>query len=298
LRPGKLFFIFCFTLICSTAYSQVDTSILKISFPFKRYDLNDSSKSLLNKLVKTVRIGTKLKITGRTDRVGTNDYNDKLAFKRALAVFNYLIDQGIDSAMVIKVEGVGKRKLITIADASNEINDQLNRVVVITTIDSIKHNEVQKDSITVTKNTAMQLHEVEIDNVKTFQQQLNSGAKSIILKNLNFEKGRHVLLKSSLPVLHEVVEGMKTNPNLIVEIQGHICCLDSTEIDAYDIDTNEKALSVNRAKAVYEYLILCGIKANRMSYIGFGSKKKMISPEVKEEDAEMNRRVEFKIIKK
>jgi OOP family OmpA-OmpF porin len=40
---------------------------------------------------------TKMKINGHTDNVGTEEYNVQLSKNRALAVYNYLISQGIKS---------------------------------------------------------------------------------------------------------------------------------------------------------------------------------------------------------
>jgi outer membrane protein OmpA-like peptidoglycan-associated protein len=64
------------------------------------------------------------------------------------------------------------------------------------------------------------------------------------------------------------------------------------------MDTNEKVLSLNRAKAIFEYLVSNGISAGRMTYKGFGSQNRLINPERSESDASINRRVEFKITKR
>ena len=106
-----------------------------------------------------------------------------------------------------------------------------------------------------------------------------------------------MLLPSSLPTLNEVLEVMKNNPNLQVEIRGHICCAETTE-DGLDIDTGEKVLSRNRAREIYLFLINNGISSSRLSYTGMGASKKIITEEITDKDRETNRRVEFVIIKR
>ena len=120
---------------------------------------------------------------------------------------------------------------------------------------------------------------------------------NIILKNMNFIGGRHYLLEQSLPALTELLNALTDHPSLEIEIDGHICCTFGNE-DGIDLDTNTPDLSVNRAKAIYEYLISKGISPARLSYKGFGHRQPLVYPEDTEDKRTMNRRVEIKIIKK
>ena len=89
---------------------------------------------------------------------------------------------------------------------------------------------------------------------------------------------------------------MQDNPDLKIEIQGHICCSPGPE-DGYDPDTDDFRLSRNRAKEVYNYLVKNGIAPERMKYRGFGHSR----PKVKEtspETLQINRRVEIMILEK
>jgi outer membrane protein OmpA-like peptidoglycan-associated protein len=56
-------------------------------------------------------------------------------------------------------------------------------------------------------------------------------------------------------------------------------------------------LSQERIATVKKYLIAKGINANRLSGQGYGSKKPLVKNDT-EEHRKMNRRVEFKIVKK
>ena len=72
-----------------------------------------------------------------------------------------------------------------------------------------------------------------------------------------------------------------------IEIGGHT---DSKGSDSYNL-----RLSENRAKAVYDYLILKGISEKRLQYKGYG-KNKPIDTNDTEEGRANNRRVEFQIL--
>jgi len=81
---------------------------------------------------------------------------------------------------------------------------------------------------------------------------------------------------------------LENNPEIKIGIEGH----------TDDIGTEEynDELSVNRAKAVYTWLINKGIDANRLSFTGFG-KSRPIFNKKDEEHRALNRRVEVRINK-
>jgi flagellar motor protein MotB len=100
-----------------------------------------------------------------------------------------------------------------------------------------------------------------------------------------------------MPVLEKLLSTMQANPNLKVEIQGHVCCMDG-EDDGFDYDSNDQHLSVNRARAVYDYLVEHGIEKKRLSYKGFGHSRPKIKVENTPEEEQVNRRVEIFVIEK
>ncbi|MBC8884372.1 OmpA family protein [Flavobacterium piscinae] len=109
------------------------------------------------------------------------------------------------------------------------------------------------------------------------------------LKGLNFYNMSDVILPDSRPILEELLQIMKDNPTLKIEIQGHICC---KEIEVEDI-------SIKRAKTVYNYLLSNGISESRISYKGFASTRPIYPlPEKNEEERVANRRVEILILEK
>jgi outer membrane protein OmpA-like peptidoglycan-associated protein len=119
----------------------------------------------------------------------------------------------------------------------------------------------------------------------------------IVLKNFNFQPGRHFLTPASQPELEVLLNSLAENPDIHIEIQGHICC-EFTGKDGLDQDTYTNDLSLNRANYIYTYLIRNGISSERLSYKGYGSTKPLIYPEKTLADQDKNRRVEIVIVKK
>jgi outer membrane protein OmpA-like peptidoglycan-associated protein len=115
---------------------------------------------------------------------------------------------------------------------------------------------------------------------------LKAGAK-IILKNIFFETDKYELKKTSMVELKKMVDLLKNNPAIRVEISGHT---DNTGTARYN-----QELSENRAQAVYEYLISNGIDANRLVFQGYGETRPIDTNETEAGKAN-NRRTEFMII--
>jgi len=111
----------------------------------------------------------------------------------------------------------------------------------------------------------------------------------IILNNIHFKLDKATLLPSSYSELNTLYRLMQKNPAMEIKIAGHT---DSTGTEAYN-----KALSINRAKAVAKYLSDKGIDTSRVSYEGYGNTKPIATDSTKEGRRE-NRRVEFIIKKK
>lgn len=109
----------------------------------------------------------------------------------------------------------------------------------------------------------------------------------ITLENLNFIGGSAKLLEESKPILEELLKVMKDNPNLKIQVQGHICC--------YQDKWHQ--ISSARAEFVYDYLKKNGIKKQRISYKDFGGSTPLYPmPEENDMQREKNRRVEIEII--
>lgn len=83
-------------------------------FDFNRADLKPSAQDVLADAVKTLKENPSLRVIveGHTDSVGSDAYNLKLSERRAQAVENYLVRQGIDASR-IETRGYGESKPIS-----------------------------------------------------------------------------------------------------------------------------------------------------------------------------------------
>ena len=206
--------------------------------------------------------------------------------KRVTAVKNYL-SKNFPSTVFKTLKGFGKRQPLN--DNADEEERFRNRRVEIY-VEKVTPKSSEQAAQKIPSKPQQTLSEKIMDTaIKT--------GTNIIVKNMNFYGGRHVLLPESLPTLTELLNVLQENPTLEIEIQGHICCTFGAE-DGLDIDTNTPDLSVNRARAIYDYLVSHGIDANRLSYRGFGHRRPLVYPEDTEEKRTTNRRVEIRIIKK
>jgi outer membrane protein OmpA-like peptidoglycan-associated protein len=111
--------------------------------------------------------------------------------------------------------------------------------------------------------------------------------KSIRLKSIYFEYGKHELIPRSYVELNKLLKIMQDNPRLSIEIVGHT---DSDGSDNFNLD-----LSRRRAKAVVAFLTENKIQPKRLRHQGEGEAKP-VAPNDTEEGRQLNRRVEFKVL--
>jgi len=109
-----------------------------------------------------------------------------------------------------------------------------------------------------------------------------------VFRNIYFDFDKSTIKPESEPILDEVSDFLKANPNMKMEIQGHT---DSKGTAAYNLK-----LSDRRAASVKAYLVKNGIAADRLTTKGYGLSKPVASNDTEEGRAK-NRRVEFAPIK-
>jgi len=107
-----------------------------------------------------------------------------------------------------------------------------------------------------------------------------------ILKNIFFDVDKFELKEKSIPELQKVIQFLKENPGLKLEISGHT---DNTGSATYNRQLSEK-----RARSVYQYLVDNGIDAARLAPKGYGPDQPVNKNDT-EEGRMLNRRIEFKI---
>jgi outer membrane protein OmpA-like peptidoglycan-associated protein/tetratricopeptide (TPR) repeat protein len=125
----------------------------------------------------------------------------------------------------------------------------------------------------------------------------NKSGTEIVLVNVFFDVNKADLKNESFVELNNLVEYLKKNPSVKGEIGGHT---DSRNDASVNLE-----LSTSRAKVVYEYVLKQGIKAERLTFKGYGETQLLVSDDeitklstTKEKEAahQKNRRTVFKIL--
>lgn len=112
---------------------------------------------------------------------------------------------------------------------------------------------------------------------------------SVILKNVFFDTKETALKPASILELNQLVDLLKENPSMKIEIIGYT--------DDIGSDADNLALSKGRSLSVVNYLISKGIDPKRLSSKGMGESNP-IADNTTEEGRALNRRTELKVISK
>lgn len=113
--------------------------------------------------------------------------------------------------------------------------------------------------------------------------------KSYKINDIYFATNSSELTEQSKNVIEVLIEFLHDNPSISIQIQGHT--------DNIGQRKDNMALSENRAKEVYNYLIERNIDASRLTFKGFADTKPVATNDT-EEGRALNRRTVFVIINK
>lgn len=293
----------------ASAQQYLDT--FRLFFDLNVPTLNKNAEKKIDLLIYNDKIisGSTVMVVGYADFLGSEQYNKNLSMQRAKSVKDYLIKAGIDPSEIKVCLGRGeiKRK-----DTTDKEGNPLDRKVDIVVnnkpirSEQARHfsspsagsNRTGKNapgntsSPIVTNNTSTnEPRTADVKEIATLKE-----GQTLLLKNVYFPPGSHVIKPESYGTLEKLYESLKNNPNLKISIEGHVCCIHGDVPDALDIDTNEPILSVNRAKAIVIYLVKRGIAEDRLQFVGYGKQHPIVQFERTEEDAEKNRRVEIRVV--
>ncbi len=107
----------------------------RIHFDFDKAEIKKDYLPYLNVIIHHLKENKnlKVKIIGFTDNIGSKEYNNKLAYKRAKAVELYLVKNGIPKD---RIEIIGKGKANYLFDNKNELNRFTNRRVEFFVMDT------------------------------------------------------------------------------------------------------------------------------------------------------------------
>lgn len=133
----------------------------------------------------------------------------------------------------------------------------------------------------------LDLNTVELKELEmNFRLQPVEVGATVTLKNILFIQSTPELLPASYPELNLVVEFLKTNPHVEIELSGH-----TDNRGSYRALMELSQKRVNRVKS---YLVSKGIHPKRITGKGYGGTKPVASND-NEESRQLNRRVEFTI---
>lgn len=109
----------------------------------------------------------------------------------------------------------------------------------------------------------------------------------VVLRNIFFDSGSSTLREDSEYELQRLIDFLNTNPTTKIRINGHTDNVGKAE--------DNLKLSIDRAKAVYDYLVSKALATGRLTYKGFGETKPVTNNDT-EEGRQMNRRIEFEVV--
>lgn len=296
--------LFLFPVI--TGYSQEYLDTFHLYFDLNVPTLNKNMEKKIDLLMinDKILVGSTVMVVGYADFIGSEQYNKNLSMQRAQNVRDYLIKYGINPSDIKVCVGKGEIKRL---DTTDREGSPIDRKVDIVVNNKVINSEKGRRFNTVVNNTkpaknpgtataggGINTNTSKHTDVKELTS-LKEG-QTILLKNVYFPSGSHVIKSESFETLEKLFQTLKDNPNLKISIEGHVCCIHGDIPDALDIDTNELLLSVNRAKAIKAYLVNRGINEDRLQYVGYGKQHPIVAFERTEEDADKNRRVEIRIL--
>lgn len=112
--------------------------------------------------------------------------------------------------------------------------------------------------------------------------------KSIILENIYYDLDKADIRADAAVELDKLVQILKDNPSIRIELSSHT---DSRSSDDYNQD-----LSQRRAQSAVDYIVSQGIDKDRLVAKGYGESQLIIPNATTEEEHQVNRRTEFKVI--
>ncbi|MES2575591.1 MAG: OmpA family protein [Bacteroidota bacterium] len=237
-----IFFLFFSCTI--TAQEKTEESVY---FEFDKYSLDKTQTGKILTLLSSPDFSQfdAIQLYGYCDDRGTEEYNNILSDNRVATVQKILISSGILPNKIFICEGKGR--------------------------------------VNVDKDTIHDLHQIRYKNrrvdlfflkksVHIFFPANPKVGDVILLSGVTFEMGSSALTSKAKAELDRTIISLKKYKSLRFEIKGHVCCTSNKHSDAIDQETQDRNLSINRAKNVFVYLRSKGISPYRMSYKGYGNR--------------------------
>lgn len=270
-----------------------------VYFDNNKYDLNKVEQAKFDKWIAQNKTSKILSITGSTDEVGTNGFNDTLSQKRVNTIYA-LVNGKLKIRKDFKSISLGEKG----ATSKNKAENRKAIIHYLFEKDLAREDEILgitrgKAELSEAKpKVALEEEIIPIEEERmhfpegaTLQDKIELSTKGTLIRlnNINFHINTFAVMANSKPSISELVRVLDKYPKIKIEIQGHICC----------VDKDVKNLSLDRAKQIKRILVYEGINERRIKVRGFGvSKPKFPIPEKTEFEAAQNRRVEIMILDK
>ncbi|MBC7847521.1 MAG: OmpA family protein [Flavobacterium sp.] len=246
--------------------SAQENAVQSVYFEFDKFALNKKEISTVIDLVNSPDFSKfeAIQLYGYCDDRGSEEYNNKLSDKRVATVQKILLSNGISQNKIFICEGKGRVNL-------------------------------DKDTVKNLEKTRYKNRRVDLVFIKksiyTYIPANPKVGDLIVLERVTFEMGSSVLSIEAKKELDRTIVALEKHKSLRFEIKGHVCCTSSKNSDAIDEETQNRNLSLNRAKNVFAYLRSKGISPYRMSFKGYGNQFPL------EKGDALDRRVEFLVTK-
>lgn len=282
----KVFFFSVFLLVVQIGKAQEK---FVVYFDNNKYDLNKVEQAKFDKWLTANKTSKILSITGSTDEVGSNGFNDTLSQKRVNTIYA-LVNGKLKIRNDFKSISLGEKG----ATSANKAENRKAIIHYIFEKDLAREDEI----LGITPKVVQEEEIIPIEEERmhfpegaTLQDKIELSTKGTLIRlnNINFHINTFAVMANSKPSISELVRVLDKYPKIKIEIQGHICC----------VDKDVKNLSLDRAKQIKRILVYEGINERRIKVRGFGvSKPKFPIPEKTEFEAAQNRRVEIMILDK
>ncbi len=276
-------------LILSFTSVNCQSDTINLYYDIGIFKLNRSNYDIINNYI--IKLDTThnydISIISSTDYLGNEKSNYTLAQNRAEQIKKFILLKNTSNFNSFNI--INNGEVFQNNTKSTTKGESLHRKTSI-----VFHKQKSIDSIvklTIKDSSKVKKYISEYDKIQL--------GENFILKNLIFEIGTDKLKIKSYSTLKRLAKFLIKNPNIEIEIGGHVCCgADYRKSNPKIVEQLKGSeLSTKRARFVYKYLYFKGIKKERMDYFGFGFQVPIYYPEKNRLEMNANKRVEIKITK-
>lgn len=215
-------------------------------------------------------------------------FNDIYKKMKYYYTIDFLTDTIGEFTTLLEIQLDDKRKDSLVTTFTNEpldfeALDTEDEISFTPPVKEISIEEFKKEEIfeefTVFADSIEVVEQMKQDSIKKEFEQID-------FPDVQFVLNETVIIEGSEKGIDEVIDFMKKNPDITIEIQGHT--------DQTGTEEDNLKLSEDRANKVKQLLLDAGIDGDRIIAIGMGEAK-LLSKSENENEKAKNRRVEFYI---